>query len=666
MFSKSVAFTPCSKDSGKVHLQRFLCLVLFSCGLAQDLFLPIKVSDSSHTLLKGVASNSSLNFVKGTQPPGIPLSGATAKVFTFSPDIDQLRCMDVAIPSSGELHGAKIQLWGCNGHENQLWYFDSGSSKIVWGGDSSKCIDAGTPLQAGTELYLWDCNGLKQQTWWYDSGAKTVFLAESGTDATWCMDLTGGLTDYGQSIELWGCDGWRNQQWNLLNGITIRTAGYAGDFCLDLEGGITKAGTKVQMWSCNGLLNQKWIFDPNSWQIRPISDPSKCLDGGKSLKTGEPVMIWDCNGEDQQVWGFDASTQSVYLAKSTSDASLCLDLSNGMRVEGGQVGLWQCNGCWNQKWILFGPNSASASALASPPKVSAANESTKRGFLQAKAPMNCPGFPGATVAGHCMSGDQHGWPVFQNQKELYASGAWANYFKAVYGEVPSDGYPICTGNLAMIYSDQAFGAGIKFNPGVSGWCPKADGTLYNEMGFSHKGFYWLYNHVLSQPYVSKSGTTGLPGKSWVEVIHSAYPQDGEATWLYYTPGSAMWLYLGNTQVYNDHPDATQDLLGKPCKYQKGDLPNECELQFSELYAAAVKRGLSTFQFLYHSDMACGGGRANLAIEIVDVRGPGREACSGMGGSMDMSRWRAGWEAKNQCWCDTNLDTLNCKGYGMWR
>jgi len=579
--------------------------------------------------------------------------------------------MDVDL-SGGIKNGARIQLWECNGHESQLWYFDSGTDAIKWAGDANYCIDSGSTLKPGTQLYLWDCNALEQQYWWYDQGSRTIFLAKSASsasDASFCMDLSGGMTDLGRPIQLWGCDGWPNQKWNLQPGVTIRSEGYGGAYCLDLEGGNTGKGTTVQMFSCNGLMNQKWIFDQSSWSIRPVLDESKCLDAGPGFKPGQPLHIWDCNGQNQQNWGYDDDSKAVYLARSESDANLCLDLDGGNLIDGGQAQVWSCNGCWNQRWIVVGPVSAALKSSSSPSSAFKSNVTSKpaKKFLQRSEVSTCAGYPPSPVVpGHCMSGDQHNWPVFKSKKQLLANSAWTNYFKMVYGEVPSTGYSICTGNLMLIYQDQAAKAGIKFDPAVSGWCPKQDGELYNEMGFPHSGFLWLYNRVLSQPYIGKSGTTGLPGQTWVEILHSQDAQDGEATWFYYTPGSAMWLHLGSTRVYNNHPDAVGDLLGQKCKYQKGDLPNECELQFPDLYVAAVNRGLATIQFLYHADMSCGGGRQNLAIEILDFRGPGRESCSGWGGALPMSRFRAGWEAKNECNCNSNLDTINCQGFGMWR
>jgi len=576
--------------------------------------------------------------------------------------------LDVA---GGRGKGAQLQLWECNGRENQLFYFDKGSNKITWAGDSSLCVDAGSDMKGGNRLVLWDCNGEVQQHWGYDAKAKTIYLDGHAQDAAWCMDLTGGLTDLGTPIELLGCNGWNNQKWSLEFGITIRTqfglVYHDQDFCLDLEGGDTTKGTHVQLWTCSGLYNQEWFFDKGL--IHPVADSKKCLDAGAGSTSGTQLFIWDCNGTPQQKWGYDEQARSIYHQSSTTHDWMCLDLPGGALVDGTAIQVWGCNSCWNQVFSVVGPSSSLATPLSSP--VLEQEPRAVRNVPMGNTSNSCPSYPTPKVSGHCMTEAQTGYPVFSNQQDL-SNSPWGKYFQIVYGEIPTTGYPICIANLMLIYSDPAAKAGVTFPKQLSPYCPKQRGDYYSVMGWAEPpqeggpwapAFTWIYNPILSQPYSSQGATTGLPSFLWVEVMHSGYPQDGEATWMYYTPGSAIWNYLGATAVYWDHPDASKDLLGQPCL--PAGSQGECQDQFSEYYTAAIKRGLDTFQFLGHSDARCavGAGDGNMGIEIVDVRGPGRHSCSGYGGA---SRFRAGWEAKSQCNCDDNLHTINCAGFGMWR
>jgi len=164
---------------------------------------------------------------------------------------------------------------------------------------------------------------------------------------------------------------------------------------------------------------------------------------------------------------------------------------------------------------------------------------------------------------------------------------------------------------------------------------------------------------------------GLPGDYWVEIIHQAYYMDGDATWMYYSPGTAIWMDLGKTKVWADHDDAVKELLNEPCQGGQGWGPHdhECIPQFPRLYKAAKAAGLDSMQFVKHGDMPCGieQHRQNMAIEIVDLGGPGTHSC-GMafpnGATSGKSRYRAGWAAQNSCICDNTQKTVNCQGYGI--
>jgi len=212
----------------------------------------------------------------------------------------------------------------------------------------------------------------------------------------------------------------------------------------------------------------------------------------------------------------------------------------------------------------------------------------------------------------------------------------------------------------MIYKSIAQQAGVGALT-MSTRCPSKAGELYSEMsGFTTNSFAaWIHHINLADPVSSAIASNGLPKDTWVEIIHTAFSMDGTATWMYYTPGTAIWMNTGTTKVYNDHSDASRDLLQLPCSDNK----EECAKQFEQWYKAAKKLNLDSLQFLKHADMNCGGntGQANLAIEIVDVKGPGTTTCSGNGG---LTRYRAGWDAKASCICDTTQKTINCKGYGI--
>jgi len=610
------------------HLFLYLCLGRGSC---QDLFLQPSLS------LVPVEDNRLE-------------SGDTTTIFTINPDSALNQCLDLA--QGGGI--SELQLWECNGLESQLWYFDSGSYQIQWGGDRTQCIDAGGSLAAGNRLMLWSCNGMEQQIWGYDTEGLTVFLAQSSTDATYCMDLSGGSFDSGTPVDIWNCNGLANQQWQLMRGITVRMSNNY-KMCLDLQGQSYDNGTPIQIWNCNGLWNQKWSF--SNFQLSPAWRSDKCIDSG-SMQAGNRLWLWDCNSQAQQTFGFDGNSQTIYLSDSVSDASLCLDVSGGSEDAGTLVQVWSCNGCWNQMFQVVGPLTMSVSEQ---PLQIASDLGVESACPTPPGPGPAPPGPSPTptptpyVYGHCESGDDHGYSVFMTQADLQADAGWSCYVKTVYGQIPSSGYPLCIYGLFKLYMTTASGCGCNLGSPKSS-CPTGNGQLYSRMsGFDDPGFGWIYNSDLMRGQSSYS----VDGNKWVEVTHDAFSMDGAATWLYYTPGSSFWFWTGNTKAYNDHQDAVSDLLGETCVSKK----NECGDYFADLYKAIISAGLNCVSFVKHDDMQCDESSSkemNLAIEIIDIAGTGTKPC---GGSSGWVRFKAGWEASASCYCDGSQKGLNCEGYG---
>lgn len=135
-----------------------------------------------------------------------------------------------------------------------------------------------------------------------------------------------------------------------------------------------------------------------------------------------------------------------------------------------------------------------------------------------------------------------------------------------------------------------------------------------------------------------------------------------------TRQALVYSSTGKTKAYNDHPDAVSDLLHAKCTDPPGQLgKNECQQQFEQLYKAAFNAGLESLQFTKHADMQCtttSNQQGNMAIEIVDLKGSGKYACSQP--NSGNTRFRAGWEAKSICNCDNTKQAINCAGFAMDR
>ena len=75
--------------------------------------------------------------------------------------------------------------------------------------------------------------------------------------------------------------------------------------CLDINGGGTADGTTVDLYTCNDTAAQVWIPQSNGQLYNPQSN--KCLDDTNYGGSGTQLQIWDCTANDAaQVWTLPA------------------------------------------------------------------------------------------------------------------------------------------------------------------------------------------------------------------------------------------------------------------------------------------------------------------------------------------------------------------------
>jgi hypothetical protein len=108
------------------------------------------------------------------------------------------RCLDV--PNSSPTNGTQVQLWDCQGEDNQQWTLtDAGQLR----GYGSKCLDAeGNGSSPGTRAIIWDCHGGANQRWNVNTDG-TITAAQSGL----CLDADSAGTANGTRVILWTCHG---------------------------------------------------------------------------------------------------------------------------------------------------------------------------------------------------------------------------------------------------------------------------------------------------------------------------------------------------------------------------------------------------------------------------------------------------------------------------
>ncbi|WP_307848488.1 lectin [Microbispora oryzae] len=121
----------------------------------------------------------------------------------------------------------------------------------IKGVGSGRCLDVANVSQTnGAQVQIWDCNGQNNQQWTLTSSGE---LRVYGTK---CLDVNGGGTADGTGVIIWDCNGQNNQKWRFNSDGTLTAVG--ANKCLDVVGAGTANGTKTQIYSCWGGSNQKW------------------------------------------------------------------------------------------------------------------------------------------------------------------------------------------------------------------------------------------------------------------------------------------------------------------------------------------------------------------------------------------------------------------------
>ena len=117
-------------------------------------------------------------------------------------------CLDVA--GNTTTPGAAVQVYACNGGQNQQWEVDAAGEIRTFGG--TRCLDvAGQSTALEAPVVSWTCNGQDNQKW-VVNGNGTIVGKQSGL----CLDVRNAATSSKTPVQVWTCTGNANQVWNGL------------------------------------------------------------------------------------------------------------------------------------------------------------------------------------------------------------------------------------------------------------------------------------------------------------------------------------------------------------------------------------------------------------------------------------------------------------------
>lgn len=229
--SSQYLYKPLAWDGSKTAV-----LLLNSDGATQNLTLnlddvpgmtgPCDVRDIwDHKNLGNYASSITVT-VDSHDGAFLVLSGCTSAPTPPPPAVSKVvnpasgRCMDIY--NFQYQNEAKVQIFDCNGGENQQWQLQG---EAIVNPASGKCLDINNhdnlspdQYKDGTKVELYTCNSRPNQKWEFKNGQ--LVNGPSGK----CLDIYSpeGALDNATPLQLFTCgSGKKNQQWTLQDAAVV-------------------------------------------------------------------------------------------------------------------------------------------------------------------------------------------------------------------------------------------------------------------------------------------------------------------------------------------------------------------------------------------------------------------------------------------------------------
>lgn len=278
----------------------------------------------------------------GTRTQSYGKNGTDAQVWRISTDTDGYTTISHAdsgkvldVSAGKAFEGAKVQLWASNNTLAQKWILIANGVffKIASALDESFVLDLRWGETSNeTPLQLWKDNGTKAQLWSFVTSTtrrqRADIAAEENRsvleDGTYSLasvlssdkkiDVDGGSSSNGASVQLWGANGTDAQVWTVAHDssgyVTLFHA--ASGKALDVISAQAVSGARLQLWTSNGTRAQKWIAvrrSDDSIKLLSALDSSLAIDVmWGSTSNGAKLWLYDDNGTAAQGWTLNGAT----------------------------------------------------------------------------------------------------------------------------------------------------------------------------------------------------------------------------------------------------------------------------------------------------------------------------------------------------------------------
>lgn len=148
----------------------------------------------------------------------------------------------------------------------------SASASFVWAEDYSHeifnfhadmCLQpVSNSTEQGAAIVQEPCDGRSAQHWAEVPVSGSIVHYRNGLSGL-CLDVRGGAVN-GAPVQQWTCNGISNEKWEPqdvpsddIPALFSRVSG-TRDYCLDIPGGQTIPGLTMQIYRCNGTAAQTW------------------------------------------------------------------------------------------------------------------------------------------------------------------------------------------------------------------------------------------------------------------------------------------------------------------------------------------------------------------------------------------------------------------------